>query len=234
MTAMGWNEAAALMNDWFSRPPGTAPAKVTPNTTAVTMGWTLGFARAKSVYDAIVSDRTWVNSKAQEIIKSQIDNIGLPTIGSTKSFGMTAGAAAHAIHPDHVNHRSVSQSLSDPLDGLSGALANFSYYVAVSGTVTDVKESPWYSLGTKRSYRVNIVKVGIYLRDSYDFNDFQLLGCWDPVANTVSRVGLGKNSHCVTNATFREWRTANGHGGDFLVFSDINVLSATDSFDYNK
>jgi hypothetical protein len=43
----------------------------------------------------------------------------------------------------------------------------------------------------------------------------------------------------VTNGDFRDWRAQNGHGGDFLVFSDmaITTLSPPDTFcfeDYEK
>jgi len=57
---------------------------------------------------------------------------------------------------------------------------------------------------------VTITEVGVYVRDSFDFNDHsQFLGFW------------GHRDTPVNNATFREWRTKFSKGGDYEVFSDI-------------
>lgn len=37
--------------------------------------------------------------------------------------------------------------------------------------------------------------------------------------------GIGYES--VENKTFRDWRTKNGRGGDFLVFSDVKTITRT-------
>ncbi len=97
-------------------------------------------------------------------------------------------------------------------DGLTAAIANFNYHIAIKG---EAKYTP-------NGIEVTVEEVGIYARDSYDFiNDDtyywscfcydQPLGDWDD--------GVGK----ISNDTFNNWRTANGKGGDFLVYSDIKV-----------
>lgn len=233
MTALSWLPAAALMLDWFSRSPNSAPASGLPNVSAITVSWANGFSRAKSVYDSMIADKVWVNSAARALIQSRLVAAGLPSPGATLSFGTVSGAAP-TLHNTHVNHRSVSQGLTAPLDGLAGALANFDFYVMVEGAVTDIGPSPRWSVFTSRSYRVDIARLAIYIRDSYDFNGDQPLGCWNPVANTVSRTGLGRpNETCVNNGTFRTWRTANSRGGDFYAYSDLDVRSTSDSFTFN-
>jgi hypothetical protein len=233
MTALSWLPAAALMLDWFSRSPNSAPASGTPNVSAITVSWANGFSRARSVYDSMIADRVWVNSAARALIQSRLIAAGLPSPGATLSFGTVSGSAP-TLHSTHVNHRPVSQGLTAPLDGLAGALANFDFYVIVEGAITDIGSSPRWSLFTRRSYRVDIARLAIYIRDSYDFNGDQPLGCWDPVANTVSRTGLGRpNETCVNNATFRTWRAANSRGGDFYAYSNLDTFATSDSFTFN-
>ncbi|MEN8177724.1 MAG: DUF6402 family protein [Pseudomonadota bacterium] len=233
MTAMSWNTAAALMNDWFSRPSNAAPASGTPNTSAVTITWANGFSRARSVYDGLVADRIWVNNAAQNLIQSRLVGAGLPAHGASSTFGSVSGTGP-TLDSDYINYRAVNQGIFTALDGMAGALANFVYRVVVRGRVTDMGASPWHAFGTTRSYQVDLSDVGIYIKDSYDFNGAQDLGCWDPVANTVGRTSLLQgNATCVGNADFRTWRAANNLGGDFFIYSAPDVQSVTDSFSFN-
>ncbi|MDJ0807572.1 MAG: DUF6402 family protein [Gammaproteobacteria bacterium] len=232
MTAMSWNTAAALMNDWFSRPANAVPASGTPNTSAVTISWANGFSRARSVYDTLVADRIWVNDAAQNLLQSRLVGAGLPGHGASQAFGSVTGSAP-ALDSDYINYRAVNQGLFTALDGLAGALANFVYRVVVRGRITDTGASPWHAFGTSRSYQVDLSDVGIYIKDSYDFNGDQDLGCWDPVANTVGRTRLFQgNATCVGNVDYRTWRAANNRGGDFLIYSTPDVLSVSDSFTF--
>lgn len=70
-------------------------------------------------------------------------------------------------------------------------------------------------------YELTIEQVGIYIRDSYDFNGFQILGPWE-IRDHAPRTCV------VTNGDFRDWRQANGRGGDFLLFSDIELTTRAD------
>jgi hypothetical protein len=70
-----------------------------------------------------------------------------------------------------------------------------------------------------------VTELGVYVRDSYDFNDDadgddQDLGRWDPDTNTVGRTFLSGGTP-VHNSDFRRWRDTNKHGGDYLIFSDV-------------
>ncbi len=124
--------------------------------------------------------------------------------------------------PDYVNYRVVSFGFSD-LDDMSAALGNFAFRVLIGGSVAPAPGGA--------HFQVTITEVGIYIRDSYDFNGDQDLGYWDDTDNSVSMINPLSGTK-VTNADFRAWRTRNGRGGDFLVFSDVKrtTLRPPDSF----
>ncbi len=81
------------------------------------------------------------------------------------------------------------------------------------------------------TFQVSITEIGIYIRDSFDFNGDQFLGFWDDSDNSVSMLNFLSGTS-VSNEDFRDWRTQNRRGGDFLVFSDLKriVLSTPDTF----
>ncbi|MEM9588053.1 MAG: DUF6402 family protein, partial [Planctomycetota bacterium] len=103
------------------------------------------------------------------------------------------------------------------------AMGNFNFRVLVAGVV-----APATSGG---GHVVTIDEVGIYLRDSFDFEGSQHLGFWDDSDNSVSAINFLSGTR-VTNKSFRDWRTANQRGGDFLVYSDLRRIPLTrpDSF----
>ena len=103
---------------------------------------------------------------------------------------------------------------------MTAALGRFAFRVIVAGSIT-----PFRTSGTQQ-YRIMITDVGIYLRDSFDFNGDQFLGFWDDSDNSVSIVNPLSGT-AVSNKDFRDWRKNHGKGGDFLVFSDIQWLSRT-------
>jgi hypothetical protein len=120
-------------------------------------------------------------------------------------------------HALHTNFRIVEFGLLDSLDDMEAALANFAFYVVpLAGDVGPE---------TGR-FRVKLSQIGVHIMDSYDFEGDQDLGYWDEVTNNVSGSYIGSGDGVkVTNETFRNWRTANSKGGDFLVYSDVKVLN---------
>jgi hypothetical protein len=143
--------------------------------------------------------------------------------------------------------------VTDQLDDLYAALGDFYFNYLVKGWVERLPDQ-----GGKPCYKVTINKVGVYVRDSYDFNDFdpndlkrdkwlgwflrkpsvnavtsQPLGIWACTDNYAGKI-LWKDRYYVQNRDFREWRTKHGrgYGGDFMVFSDIKVFDTYDSFEF--
>src|SRR5262249_51732385 len=74
---------------------------------------------------------------------------------------------------------------------------------------------------------VTVERVGIYVCDSFDFNDLHVypepLGFWDETTKTVSKSGNPFN--LVTNGDYRDFRKNTGKGGDLMVFSDVKIIS---------
>ena len=71
------------------------------------------------------------------------------------------------------------------------------------------------------THQVKIVKLGFYIKDTYDFNDDQPLGYWSDDGVTLS---VGPGSVAVENKSFRDWRARFNHGGDFMLFSCPAVI----------
>jgi len=211
MRAKGWANGARLMEGWFSRPSATAPAYGTPESQTIRTTWVLSFARAKFVYDQIMRERIWANPAAQkEIAKLLRKKQLLSSVPRSAAFG-NLSAPVTTVDLDYINQRVVGFGSSD-LDDMSAALGNFAFRVAVAGGVTPIPRAS--------RFEVIIAEVGVYVRDSYDFNGDQFLGFWDDQDNAMSMINPLSGTR-VTNSDFRAWRDRNGKGGDFMVYSDL-------------
>lgn len=217
-----WINGARLMENWFSRPAATAPGYGPADTSTIQMdSWVLTFPRANQVYDQIMRGRIWVNPAAQRTIAATLRRNGFLTIGGngTRSFGNLT-RPVETLDADYINFRAVATPHL-ALDDMTAALGDFVFRVVVAGTVAARRPS---------GYLVTITEVGVYVRDSYDFNGQQFLGIWDD-SGSVSSWNLA-SGESVWNSTFRDWRSRYGRGGDFLVFSDLKrtTLAAPDTF----
>jgi len=208
------------------------------------MSWVLGFGDAKDVYDKLMRDQIWANAAAQKAIASVLKRKGLLSSNAKVSFG-DLSRSAEDIDVDYINFRSVYTSL--PLDDLDAALGSFTFHVAVAGAVEPIwsppssaKKTPAAKSGQKAGAeperkitgrQVTVTEVGVYVRDSFDFNGDQDLGYWDDEDDSVSSWIMFSGVH-VTNADFRKWRANNKKGGDFLVYSDVRrtVLKTPSTF----
>lgn len=220
----GWGNGARLMEIWFSRVRTSAPAYGSPETQTIRMSsWVLTFSRAKKVYNQIMSERIWANPAAQREITAMLRKKGLlSSAPQSRPFGDLTSSVP-MLDTDYVNQRVVGFGLSDE-DDMAMALGNFAFRIVVAGEVMPISKSP--------RFKVNISEVGVYIRDSYDFNGSQLLGFWDDKDNSFSVTNLLSGT-LVSNDDFRSWRAKTGRGGDFLVFSDLlrTRLPNPDSFD---
>jgi hypothetical protein len=91
-------------------------------------------------------------------------------------------------------------------DALTGALGAFELKVAIAGKLLSIGGG---------EFQVSIEEVGIYVKDSFDFNGSQFLGFW------------GYRDDPINNDDFRQWRAENHAGGDFRVFSDVKRTRLT-------
>ena len=303
MRTNGWNNGAALMDEWFANPPNDVPENGTPDTSTIKMdSWVLTFERAKKVYDEMISGKIWFNEAAKNLIVRKLEAAGKFT-RKEERFG-DLSQPANVLDPGHIQERPVGE-WNDPMDDMYAALGKFTLRMAIEGVVIPqcaprsgasagtglgasataaapqtytvksgdnlatisrshgvttqelIAANPQLSQGghppndinagdvltIPRSrfsqqaptailesceevigHTVRIDAIGIYVRDSYDFNGIQFLGRWD--------IDIWDWPCLIFNANFSNWRSANGKGGDYLVYSDVKVihLSPADSF----
>jgi hypothetical protein len=224
MRSRGLLNGAALMDRWFAGAPSAAPIYGPPDTQTIRMSsWVLTFPRARAAYDQLMRERIWANAAAKKEIATLLRGKGmLSSVPQTRPFGNLSRPVPH-LDSDYVNFRVVSFGLFN-LDDMAAALGNFAFRVVVAGCVAPVPKTS--------KFQVTISEVGVYIRDSYDFNGSQFLGFWDDKKNTVSMANPLAGT-AVSNDDFRTWRAANSKGVDFLVYSDLlrTRLSTPDVFE---
>ena len=211
MRANGWTVGAALMDRWLGRPARTAPPFTDRDDGTVTMAWVLSFRRAQSVFDAMLREKVWSNPAGRREVRAMLRRNGLLSNGACFDVFQST---QQMIHRNAVNFRSVDQGLFTGMDDMTAALANFNFHVQIGGSVEPADFD---------SFRVTVTKVGIYVRDQYDFTGDQELGFWSGNSNFVSVLPFPGSTR-LTNASYREWRQTSGRGGDFEVFSDVRVV----------
>lgn len=214
MRSKGWANGAILMDSWFVRPSKSKPGYDTPDTTTIRMDWVLGFARAREVYDKLVLDKVWQNNAARAEITKMLRSKAL--LLKNASFKLPFGNLSLPVpqqDADYVNQRLVGMTMD--LDDMSAALGNFVLNVVVAGFVRNNDSGP--------GFYVDIHEVGVYVKDSYDFEGDQFLGFWDSSDNSVSMFNFLSGTK-IDNVDFRNWRAKNGKGGDFQVFSDVKRI----------
>lgn len=239
MRVMAWMNGAKLMETWFKRLKAVAPDYSKPVTDVIKMDWALSYGLGKKLYDRVMSERIWENAAAQREIEKMLRRNGLlrPVCGVIPFGDLTQ--PVEVLDKDYINYRGTSGAYPSwygyysnydyglydlfDMDDMTAALGQYVMRVVLAGSVSHDDD---------RLYEVTIDEVGVYIRDSYDFNGEQSLGYWevdDGEGNsTVSPLPWGwgvlwgdESGNKVTNADFRKWRDKTQRGGDFLVFSDL-------------
>jgi hypothetical protein len=226
------------------------------DTGSVTMAWALSFPRVKQRYEQIFGSSGLFGSTPavyqspaarKELIKKLI-KAGKFTVRA-EAFGELGASVLevnerwqfqlHKIGGKEYNAAAYGKAAAldvlqgDPgLDDMWGALADSLFKIAAAGMVTPkLKEfDDGVQCGVRAEYYdVAVQTIGVYLRDTYDFNGEQYLGHWSKSSAPHIRLytmGASRGS-CpsdyveVGNAHFRAHRTATGQGGDLLIFSDV-------------
>ncbi|MGB5817859.1 MAG: DUF6402 family protein [Saonia sp.] len=232
MQALGWANALKAQNLWFSS-NAEDTEDVNVELEFVAMDWILSYSRANDDYQEIITT-IWNDSDNYDSLRQEINDMiafsnssGNPTIaelptveGETKAFGnfsltILSGETLPLIEKFY--YKSVQYDYSilfDPLDDLNGTLANFNFRIAAQG---------FLSLESGIVY-INVNKIGVYVRDSFDFTDegmgSQNLGYWNLSEKTVSKTP-GSDYILIENIDYRNWRELHGKGGDFRIYSDV-------------
>ncbi len=149
----------------------------------------------------------------------------------TTRLGYDVRTAMEAEISCQINYKSFGSAL-DTLDDLFGAINQGTFKIAVRGQTA---RSP---ISGKAVFEID--KVGIYCRDTYDFNEHWFrdeivgLGIWSR-DRCLSKVEMATHTMLLPNlkamhfpgfvparnVDFRRWQSARNEGGDFYIYSDI-------------
>jgi hypothetical protein len=243
MDHMGWKVSARLMRRWFA----TKPAWEMPETwrggigvnylalppsqvddQIIKMNWLLGFDRVKPVFEDLRQD--WNTEKGIRELKSCLRKLGWDH-GKTIVLGRNLKTGMELDSNCQVNFLAFGAYM-DTFDDLYGAIFRATLKIAVVGKASR-------SLFSKKD-RFEIERLGIYMRDTYDFNAgliedaYAGLGVWSKkrmlskvemaafkVAKLPERNHVFPGFVAAYNSDFRRWQKHHDSGGDFFVFSDV-------------
>lgn len=225
MRSNNWSNGASLMEQWFNSKANSSPIAGITSTDIIKMSWVLGYSRAQAVYSEFVNKKLWTNDAAKKEIIKMLKRKHL--LGQKKIHIGFPKMSLPLIDTDSIQFRAVGGTwdmATGTMDDLRAALANFVFKAVIVGYVEPILDSK--KIPTNE-YKVTINEVGIYIKDSYDFNDAkgddQSLGNWDFDDNSVGRT-IFNGGETIHNSNFRNWRSANSKGGDFLIYSDIKYI----------
>lgn len=239
------------------------------DTTSVTMRWALSFPRIKKAYSKIFGSKGVIKS-APPLYESRAAQMQLvrrlARAGKFRTLPDAFGdLTSHVLDinemwqfqrhepasgPEYVKTWLKDSAKGDPdLDDMWAALANFLFKIAGQGFVTPKIAITHTESGSNVEvlyYEISVTKIGVYIRDTYDFNEYQYLGHWSKALTPPARVhpathfidGKVTKGPCpddyvpVENESFRLHRDLTAKGGDLLVFSDVAITSLKKSFTF--
>ena len=194
----------------------------------VTMKWLLGFESVLPAFEALREG--WNTPRGLDMLRDRLRAVGWsPGLHATLGYGVRSAVMADATC--QVNLKPFG-AYNDTFNDLFGAVNKGTFKLAVKG---QAMRSP-----VTGSDIFEIDKVGIYCRDTYDFNaswytDMAIgLGVWSrdrclSKAEMAAYIGSPPALRAARfpgfvptkNVDFRRWQKARNEGGDFYVFSDI-------------
>lgn len=246
MEKMGWKVAPQLMRHWFSVAPAykftedvktaflKGDARVIPerivNDTIVKMEWARPYINDKLQKGM----QGWSSPAGVKLLKDRLKALGY-SHNTCVPFGMSDSARVLDATAQ-VNLIGVGD-LFDTIDDWYGAIGNASLKFALRGYTGIHQERPAFF----------VERVGVYLKDTYDFVDdnkyvSEPLGVWSKhrvltkaeSAVYISSYGSGLFGKLardwsgfvpIYNSDFRDWQDKHNAGGDFIVFSDVLWLN---------
>lgn len=254
MDAMGWKVSAQMMRRWFATKPAwempqdwrrgddidylaLPPSQVDDQ--IIKMKWVLGFDRVVPVFEDL--HQNWNNKPGLNELKTKLEIAGWDP-GKTIKIGQNLKSAKSLDLTCQVNSRAFGEYV-DTLDDFYGAIFKATLKLAVVGKASR-------SLFSKRDI-FEIEKIGVYVRDTYDFNvgwfedAFVGLGIWSK-KRMLSKIEmtaykLTKLPELVNvfpgfvparNGDFRRWQKQRNEGGDYFVFSDVMWMAPNIEYVY--
>lgn len=248
MRRMGWTVAAALMERWFASPEWTMPEKWKTTSHGagparemdaahfddriVTMDWALDFDRCQEACTDLVK-----KIREQPTVRQLIERLNDAGWNQKTDFVLgEEGSSARAIDDTcQVNFIAFGRPWNT-LDDMYGALGRATLKM---GLIGEAFVNP--AMGT-RLFQAK--KIGIYIRDHYDFIGQQSLGTWtedgvltkadvltDAIVGGFYYPWRGQPIGKVDNDNFSAFKKHHHRGGDFMIFSDVHWITINEWID---
>jgi hypothetical protein len=239
MRNMGWSVAPRLMEKWFA---GNAYAmtkldrdyydayslSIPPeryDESIVTIAWAQNFKRFQECCRLITANYFTQNS--MNMLKDRLRKAGWPDIAPRLG---RQGMSARELNAVCQIQTHTFGSILDTIDDMYGALGMAMVQLAAVGHVMreDGKQDVFI-----------FDKLGLYIKDVYEFNGDQSLGLWtrektlgkvemiskfgDDAAVLHGAAVIEETSivTSVANSDFRKYREKYNKGGDFIIYSDV-------------
>jgi len=214
MRSLGWLKSATLIQRWFDGKALIIPKNDQQlgrpiDDTTITLKWALGFKRVKSIYndlldnaDNIAAIKVLKPKVKEQIKKSFAQNPHSPSF-STAPFL----ADLQKFHSDwHYQSRGIDNfdgqgdgiQLITDFTGSLGRCAIYAAigYVSVSGQRYNVYDNAKYTKSFCLEPVVRVTHIYVYIRDVFEFNDWQYLGHWNKTGMILAPDGtLGFLGH---------------------------------------
>ena len=229
----GWDVPARMQDLWLAKPARTASRDhgfdfgdvAYARETGLTLDWLLSpdvdsDRRAKRGYDALIG------KLVGESTRDAVRTLALARLGGDKdaSFGDTRvgpDSILPVFHAQHVAEQGVGPDMKAlRIDPELAALGHFAFYAVPVGRAERRGDG---------TVHVDVARFLVYALDSFDFSKpFEPLGFFKAPDTISTKPGEGT---LLTNQSYRDYRTATGRGGDFLVITDLCPVRRQLAFD---
>lgn len=246
-----WPMSAAIMEKWFSLPRreftkeekqgDTKPRDIPPqyvDTKLITWDWLNRFERVQQARSQLLA--ILGTSKALDVLANRVKKNAaiMARLSTQKSIEIANNPQSPIdLHSDwQFQFVEVGYQVNQ-IDDLYGALGNFMLAAAVTkASLTLLRPGVAH---------ISVKEVGLYVRDTFEFNGRQYLGHWSehglglqPLATASNLINSKFQESnwilpgwhpqlgwlkAVNNSDFRTYRERSGYGGDFLLLSDVKL-----------
>jgi hypothetical protein len=245
-----WATAKRMQDLWFTSTANTEPWLHAPKLDLIEMSWIKGFDRMRKEIDNFMARVNLFTERSTKLLMERIammiasGDIILPEIGHSTNFGTNSHKIVEMsvkqpkletivmekmplFEKYYFQSRAYEISKIETLDDCFGTLATCQIRAIAFGTITVRRRQDVAYLGELIYSDIRITKVGVYIKDSFDFivkegQKQEKLGYWDAETNDISRSRLG-SGYRVHNKIYNDWKMDYNTGGDFQLYSTMEI-----------
>ena len=214
----GWVELGSFLRKWFAAPASTDRDAAEPS--FVEWDWLRIHEETLEAWNTITDPEYLFFTVARTaLFNTLIREYGgaLPAEASTFDHTVLPFDELHDKHFQHVVCN--TYGIDTVIHGMTAAMGAFTLYAVAKGSVKP----------TVGGHRITVTGLSIFVRDSFDFEDWQPLGSWN--CDRLSFEG-GVGTTNVYNSDFSDFRTRHGYGGDYWVYALPRSVDAFEDYSY--